>query len=62
MVRQEPRQRFFRLNAVVDAELRDVALLVDEGLERQLRRARRQITAVAVEARVCECHVFARPR
>ena len=37
LVRQEPRQRLLRLDAVVDARLRGVVLLIGEGLERQRR-------------------------
>ena len=36
---QEPAERLLRLDAVVDARLRGVVLLIDEVLERQRRRA-----------------------
>ena len=58
---QEPGERLLDLDAVVDARLRRVVLLIDEVLEQERRLALRQVAAVGVEAVIGERHVLARP-
>jgi hypothetical protein len=48
----EPRHRVVDLIGVVHPRLRDVALLIDEGQEDELRVERRLVLAVGVEPRV----------
>ena len=51
-------QRFFGLDAVVDARLRGVVLLIDVVLVAERHRALRHVTAVGVEAVVREGDVL----
>ena len=60
--RQEPAKGLFGLDAVIDARLGRVVLLVRVILECQRNRALREVASIRIEAMIRERDVFARPR